>query len=155
MRNLIEELGEHAPEEDAATPSPPAEPEHRAGEQPLTIVLAARDQADELSALMLCQLMGREGLRCEMLPSDTLAGEAGNHIAQRKPGAVCISAMPPMAVAQARYVCKRIHSVLPSARMVVGLWHASEPQRAVNRLQPCGAGGVVSTFSEAIEQLRG
>src|SRR4029450_13496266 len=104
---------------------------------------------------MLCQLMGREGLRCEMLPSDTLAGEVGDHVTQRKPAAVCISAMPPMAVAQARYVCNRIHSVLPKARMVVGLWPASEPQRAASRLKPCGAGGVLSTFAEAIEQLRG
>ena len=60
-----------------------------------------------------------------------------------------------MAVAHARYVCKRIHGALPSARIVVGLWHAIEPQLAAGRLKSCGAGGVVATFSEVIEYLRG
>jgi hypothetical protein len=119
------------------------------------MIVAARDQADELSAFMLCQLLTREGLRCEMLPASTLASEVGNHVSDRKPAAICISAMPPMAVAHARYVCKRIHSALPGARIVVGLWHAIEPQRAAGRLKSCGAGGVVASFAEAIAYLRG
>ena len=90
-----------------------------------------------------------------MLPSETLAGEAGKHVLERQPAAICISAMPPMAIVHARYVCKRIHGVLPKARITVGLWHAIEPQRAAVRLKSCGAGTVVATFSEAIEQLRG
>jgi hypothetical protein len=41
---------------------------------------------------------------------------------QTKSHIVCVSALPPSAVAHARYLCKRIHARYPDIDMIVGLW---------------------------------
>jgi len=161
-RALIEELGDHtdvapAKAEDATAdseaPQPPKAKVDTAS-RPLILLVAARDDADELAALMLAQLLEREGQNCRVLPSGALATETGDSAAALSPAVICVSAMPPMAVAHARYMCKRLLSKLPGVPLVVGIWNASDPQRALERVHTSGAEVVVSSFSEALDKLR-
>jgi hypothetical protein len=103
---------------------------------------------------MLAQLLEREGQNCRVLPSGALATETGDSAAALSPAVICVSAMPPMAVAHARYMCKRLLSKLPGVPLVVGIWNASDPQRALERVHTSGAEVVVSSFSEALDKLR-
>jgi hypothetical protein len=59
-----------------------------------------------------------------------------------------------MAVAHARYMCKRLSAGIPKARLVVGVWNASDPAHASARVRSTGGETVVATFAQAIEALR-
>jgi hypothetical protein len=160
VRSLIEELGEEVRDAESETAAKSAESSanepRSAGhstKKPMIVLAAARDEADELAALMLGQLLQQERLRVEVLPR-MLVGESSDRAAELQPEVMCISAMPPMAVTHARHLCKRLRERLPKTRLMVGVWHASDAQRAAHRITSCGAEVVVRTLSEAVEKLR-
>lgn len=161
MRALIDELDEQETKSTAPADVKGAETAAAAitrvdgdDSRPLIAIIPARDEADELAGLMLEQLLRREGQRCRTLPGDALAAETVERVVKLAPAIICVSAMPPMAVTHARYMCKRLRSSLPEARLIVGMWHATDVQRAKDRLQAGGEESVVATFTEAIDRLR-
>jgi predicted PurR-regulated permease PerM len=172
-RSMVEEVGEWADENaderkagDKRTDKPgdDAEPSKRqprqdratpaANSQPLILIVPARDEADEVAGMMLCQLLTRQGQRCQTAAAESLSAETSQRAVELKPAAICVSAMPPMAVSHARYMCKRLSAAVPGVRLVVGVWHASDLAHATTRVRATGGETVVATFSQAIEALR-
>jgi hypothetical protein len=51
-------------------------------------------------------------------------------------------------------MCKRLSAGIPKARLVVGVWNASDPAHASARVRSTGGETVVATFAQAIEALR-
>ena len=88
------------------------------------LLLPARGEADQIVALMLHQLMEKRGYCPETAGTDSLASEMVNLVGTKKAEVVVVSAMPPSAVAHARYLCKRVHAKFPEMVMAVGLWGA-------------------------------
>ena len=85
------------------------------------------------------------------LPSDMV-----DLVEQRKADVVCISAMPPTAVAHARVLCLRLRRRFPNLHLVVGLWNAPDDlTRAKERIGDSATTHVVATLAEAQEQIRG
>jgi hypothetical protein len=67
---------------------------------------------------------------------------------------VAISAMPPAAVAHARYLCKRLHARFADIRMIVGVWHArADPGRIKQRIACEESVHVVTLLAQAQEQI--
>ena len=62
--------------------------------------------------------------------------------------------LPPAATGHARYLCKRVLARFGGMRLVVGIWNASDVDRARDRIRTCGTDRVVATFTQAIELLR-
>jgi len=66
------------------------------GTEVTAVCIPARDEADEIAAEMLVQLLNKRGLPARALPSAALAGESLQEIAKDKPQVACVSAVPPM-----------------------------------------------------------
>ena len=67
---------------------------------------------------------------------------------------VCISALPPFAVGQARSLCKRLRARFPRIAVVVGLWgFAGGVLKAQERVGPSCTDAVCTNLSEAIFQI--
>lgn len=131
-------------------PAPPL-PSFRAG---TVLCIPARDEADEISALMLAQLLEFQGTPARALSVTTLAGEMLDEMDKLPAGSVCVCAMPPTAAGHARYVCKRILARFSDMKLIVGIWNTSDLDRARERIRTCGTDRVVATFTHAIELLR-
>jgi hypothetical protein len=43
-------------------------------------------------------------------------------VGAKEPAVVCIGALPPGGLARTRYLCKRLRTRLPEAKIVVGRW---------------------------------
>lgn len=68
---------------------------------------------------------------------------------------VCISALPPFAVGQARSLCKRLHARYPDVAVGVGLWNFTGGIiKAQERIGPSCTNAVSTTLSEALLQIR-
>jgi predicted PurR-regulated permease PerM len=130
MRDLIEELGDAQKKENAAAAlkreSGDAANAVRPSisEEPMVTVLClpANNEADEIVGLMLAQLLELKGQKAIAVAQVSLASEMLELVAQQGATAVCISAMPPAALAHSRYLCKRLYARFPELPVVVGLW---------------------------------
>lgn len=177
LRDLIEELGDRqrsmararaeakadanepanadVPLPETAVISPLVEPAPLLSDWGGTVLcIPARDEADEISALMLAQLLELRGGSAMVHSVTALAGEMLDEMEKLPPGAVCVCAMPPMATGHARYVCKRILSRFSNMKVIVGIWNTPDLDRARERIRTSGTDRVVATFTHAIELLR-
>jgi hypothetical protein len=117
-------------------------------------VLPAHDEADEISGLMLAQLLEFRGYCAFPMSVAKLASELVEAVEQKAAHVVVVPAMPPAAVAHSRYLCKRLHGRFPDVNMVVGLWTMKGDLKKARDRVTCIAGvQVSSTFAAALEQI--
>jgi len=125
-------------------------------EKPRSIVcLAAADQADEIAAAMLAQLLEAGGHAVTCLPVAESRSEGIDHLPRnwdRPIDIVLISALPPFALLSAHTVSKRAHVQYPKAEIIIGLWQfSSDVKKAAERLDKIFSDPVVATLAAAIE----
>jgi predicted PurR-regulated permease PerM len=121
--------------------------------KPLQIVLMpAADQADEMVATMLAQLLEAAGHSVTCLPVDQsrLENQSIAHGVDRPVDVVLISALPPFALLSARSLTKRAHMQYPNAEIVIGLWQfSSDAKKAEERLGKIFPDPVVTSLAGA------
>ena len=117
-------------------------------------ILPAHDEADEISGLMLAQILEFRGY-CAFPQSVTkLASELVDAAERKNAHVVVVSAMPPAAVAHSRYLCKRLHARFPDLNMVIGLWTMKgDLTKAQDRVTCAGSVQVSANFAQALEQI--
>jgi predicted PurR-regulated permease PerM len=156
-RELIDDLGDrviHEKSQAEATAASVASADSRVRSVSIGCV-PARDQADELVGMMLAQLLEQAGYtKVRYLAIGTVedmlkqVGEGGFQI-------VCISALPPFAVGQARSLCKRLRARFPGVAVTVGLWgFTGGVMKAQERVGVACTDAVSTTLSEALLQVR-
>jgi predicted PurR-regulated permease PerM len=116
--------------------------------------LPANDQADEIAASMLAQLLERNGYGVLALPLDAAFEEVLTHLSPETHDVICISALPPFAFAQARVLCQRIRLILPEINIVAGIWAFSgDMEKAKERFGNTPPDRVVTTLAQTLEQI--
>ena len=120
---------------------------------PLKIIcLPARTEADEITAMMLAQILGTTGCSVHAVSVMSLTDEMVDLIDQNSADVICVAATRPAAVMHARYLCKRLRVRFPSVKLVAGLWDSTgDLNKAQDRIG-CGA-TVVSTLADALKEI--
>ena len=117
------------------------------------VCLAAADQADEIAATMLAQLLEARGHTANVVPVAEFRPEPNDSTAGLlNPGAdfVLISALPPFALLSARTVSKKAHTRYPNAQIIIGLWQFSSDAKNADRLNKALSDAVVTTLADAL-----
>lgn len=119
------------------------------------LCLPARDDADELAARMLSNLLVSVGIDAQVVSNELLLSEMVEQVALRSPPVVCISALPPAAALHSRVLCKRLGAKFPAQPVVIGVWDAHADALAISkRLGGSGRETVVTTLAQAVDQIR-
>jgi len=100
---------------------------------------------------MLRHLLERRGYRVTVVSAESLASEVMDLIEGLDADAVVISALPPQAVAHARYLVKRLWSRHPDLTIVLGLWMTFRADK--NGRTGAGLAKPVSRLWQALEQM--
>ena len=133
------------------------QPSQRTGRSDLRIIcLPANDQADEITAAMLSQVLERAGYPVLCLPVAGSVPDAVELIAGIVPQSgdvVCISALPPFALLNARSMAKRLRQQFPELTIIVGLWTFTLSERAAERFGQAFVDTVVTTLTDAVDQI--
>ena len=159
VATLVEELHERPAEALTAPAAPdparPAAPPPGPAALPVRVLIVpVKTDADELAARMLAHLLELGGVGSEVLSSRALANEALDLIAARKVELVCLSALRPFAVMQARYLAKRMRARFPQVKILVGLWDSKKPAEAArHNLESARPDWIVNTLAEAVAQV--
>ena len=156
-RGLIEELGEG--EMDLPTPSSEQDGALESGvmnaELPAMEIacVPARDEADELVAMMLAQLLQQSGFSARPIPIGTVA-DMLTQVSDPDLRVVCVSALPPSAFGQARSLCRRLRTRSPKLRIILCLWNSNDGTKVEERLGSEWADAVCTTLAEGLAQAR-
>ncbi len=153
-RELIEDLGERQDREPKAS-GVEKYPDNPNLSQTSIVCVPARDQADELVGMMLAQLLQKARVNnVRALPIDTVENML-NQVEEGRFAIVCVSALPPFAVGQARSLCKRLRARFKNLGVVVGLWgFAGGVPKAQDRIGAACTDCVCTNFSEAFFQIQ-
>lgn len=156
-RQIIEELDVFKTE-NGSLPAPAAEIATAAATQtpegtPKVQIMGCpvRDEADELSLLMLRQLLDPLRYELEVIADELLAAEIIDQIADKKPALICLASLPPGGLAQTRYLCKRLRARFPDSKLIVGRWGGRTDNS--NALTDAGADRIGNKIIETRDQI--
>ncbi|MGH9452172.1 MAG: AI-2E family transporter [Terriglobia bacterium] len=161
-KDLIEEFGGSSKEE--TTPAETADEPPTDGvaaplngprlSRPRILCVPARDEADAMIALMLVQLFVRAALDAGALAVGSVE-DVLQQAPQSETRVVCVSALAPFALGQARSLCRRVRARFPDVKIVVGLWNfEGGASKAQERVGIGYADRVVTTLADALEEVR-
>ncbi len=137
--------GDSAP----VAPAPNASP----ATLPKIVVMPARDKADEIVGVMLCQMLAAAGYPTECIPLGRLA-EMSLKVAQASPEIVCISALPLHALANAKAAVTQLRTHLPHTDVLLGIWdYRGDPDRLLARIALPGNHAVATTLAQALSEI--
>jgi len=123
-----------------------------AGGAPLCIV-PAHDDADHLAATMVARLL--PAAKAAVITPPAKAAEVAEAVAQKRCGAILISAVPPYTAHYAGDLARRLRRQIPGVKIAVGLWGANETSgRVRERLEKLGVDEVITTVSQAADTVR-
>ncbi len=149
INEMVAEFSEYGP---PATDPPADDRLHFKGR---VLCIPAYDQADEISAAMLAQLIEQRGGIALSFPSGADWEEMLESV---KPGiddAICISALEPYAFAPARDACRRIRLRFPDVRLLVGIWaFAGDAEKAMARFNRTKPDRLFTSLDQVIEHIR-
>ena len=86
------------------------------------VCVPASDQADEIAATMLAQVLEALGHKTLLLPPSALTPEVLARFAAEPDTTLCVSALPPFAFSGARAIFGRLRAELPHNPVLIGLW---------------------------------
>ena len=134
-------------------------PEHTGG--PLgasvpgrVLCIPAHDEADEIAAAMLSQLLEQAGCATISFPLGASPQAILGLVEPAATDVFCISAVPPFAFSHARTVNQLLRAKFPQTRILIGVWGFNgERERAVKRFQPSPPDKFVTRLAEALVYL--
>ena len=150
LREMLAEFSENA--QNAAVESPEERPEQT---NPGRILcFPAHDEADEIAAAMLAQLLEQAGCATISFP---LGSSSENMLGVVEPSdndIFCISAVPPFAFSHARTLNRQLRTKFPHGKILIGVWGFNgDIERAVQRFKPWPPDKFVSSLVDAIAYL--
>ena len=146
-REIIEELDEvpTASDDEAAEPL-----QSQQSGSANVICIPARDEADEIVALLLARLLVRHGQRVRTL-TNCAVPEMLSQVREANPRLVFISALPPFALSHARTLYRKLHAQMPVLRIIICLWHFDgDPQATAVRLKLAKGDEIFTTLNQAL-----
>jgi hypothetical protein len=118
------------------------------------LCLPAHDDADEIAAAMLAQLLEHAGRAAVSFPVSALGGEMLDLMVPSADDIFCISSIPPFAFSHARTLNRQLRAKFPQTKILIGVWgFTGEIDRALQRFQPTRPDKLVSSLAEALQYL--
>jgi predicted PurR-regulated permease PerM len=114
----------------------------------------ARDEADALGLEMVRHLLDPARYRMDVIGASMLTAEVVAWVDLHRPALLCIGAVAPGGLSQARHLCKRLRSQCPELKIVVGRWGLHDEMEADQQhLLAAGADHVETTVLDTQRAL--
>jgi len=132
-----------------------------AGERAVTLpgrvfCIPANDEADEITAAMLAQVLEQAGYVAISFSLDPALQEAVTLMEPAENDTFCISALPPFAFARARALSRQLQSRFPRTKMMIGVWgFAGDTESALQRFQPSHPDKLATSLADAVTFIAG
>jgi len=116
--------------------------------------LPAHDQADEITAAMLAQILDQNGYVALTFPHGAPPLEMLAVLVPGQDDVICISALPPYAFSPARTLCKQIQGRFPKIKVIAGVWgFKGDTEKAIARFERNQPDRLLTSLAQVLEQL--
>ena len=157
VREMLAEFSEKARNADAENEVPDDEDKvARQGHDASGRILCfpAHDEADEIAAAILAQLLEQAGRATLSFPLGSSSDHMLNVVEPTGNDVFCISAIPPFAFSHARTLNRQLRVKFPGIKILVGIWgYSGDLERAVQRFEPWPPDRLVTRLADALEYL--
>ena len=118
------------------------------------LCLPAHDEADEIGAAMLAQLLEQAGRAAVSFPLDSNPQNMLGLVEPAENDVLCISAIQPFAFSHARNLNRQLRAKFPRSKVLIGVWGFSgEVERALQRFQPSPPDKFAVSLADALQYL--
>src|SRR5512140_2045355 len=118
------------------------------------LCIPASAYRDELAGEMLAQLLRKQGFEAENLPARLKHEELIERTLEVQPESICVSALPPTSIAQARHLSLAIRERLGSVTILVGAWSARfDAEKLRERLRGAHVNDVAVSLADAVQRV--
>jgi predicted PurR-regulated permease PerM len=132
----------------AAEPAQAPKPEWPSGR---VICIPANDEADEISASMLSQLLELGGCAALSFPVDPDMLQLMQVLEPSADDVICISSLPPFAFTHAKTLSRQLRARFPLTKIVVGVWgFAGDATVALERFPPPRPEHLATSLEQAV-----
>ena len=154
VKEMLAELSENTLKaEPVNTEAAPVNTEAAKPELPpgRVICLPASDEADEVTAAMLAQLLEQGGCVVISFPPGPDLLHAVQLLKPAVGDVFCISSLPPFAFTNARALSRQLRTHFPKTRIIVGVWgFTGETERALERFHAPRPDQLVTSLEQAV-----
>jgi predicted PurR-regulated permease PerM/methylmalonyl-CoA mutase cobalamin-binding subunit len=120
---------------------------------PKIVCIPARDEADEIVATMLRQLLDRAGYTAECIALARTSTMVMQTV-QAAPDVICISALPPYALSHAKTLYFQLRAHLPEKDILLGIWnYPGDLDRLATRIGVAEHHRVAITLKQALFEI--
>ena len=142
IKEMLVEFSEKAIKDEPAAEAPPGR----------IFVLPASDEADEIIAAMLAQLLEQAGYTAIPFAPGPSLHQILETMRPAENDTFCISALPPFAFSCAIALGRQLQLRYPRTKMLIGVWGFSgDTARALQRFLPSRPAGLVTSLAEAVQ----
>jgi hypothetical protein len=117
------------------------------------ICIPARDEADELAAIMLAELLKQRGIRAQALSAGALASESLEKVEQAHPKVAAVTTVPPFGYLHARYLCRRLHTQFKGLKLVGAVLTEGDVNQVKQRQPPLDADELASSLHQVVAHV--
>jgi hypothetical protein len=118
------------------------------------LCITPHDQADEIAAAMLAQLLEQKGYVALSFPHGSSPLEMLAVLDPGQDDVICISALPPYAFAPARMICKQMRGRCTKVKLVASVWgFKGDTEKAKARFERNQPDRLVISLAQALEQI--
>ncbi len=117
------------------------------------LCVPASDEADSITASMLAQLLEQAGHTTISLPVDG-SMPVLQALSPAPDDVICISALPPFALARCRALSRDLRARFPKVPTIVGIWgFTGETNQVSAQPDPTRSEKILTTLAEAVERI--
>jgi len=117
------------------------------------LFVPASDEADSITASMLAQLLEQAGHTTISLPVDGSLTVL-QALSPAPDDVICISALPPFALARCRALSRELRARFPKVPTIVGIWgFTGETNQVSAQPDPTRSEKILTTLGEAVERI--
>jgi hypothetical protein len=118
------------------------------------ICIPASDEADEICASMLSQLLELGGCAALSFPVDPDMLQLMQVLEPSADDVICISSLPPFAFSNAKALSRQLRTRFPLTRLIVGVWgFGGDANLALERFQSPRPNQLVTSLSQALDSV--
>jgi predicted PurR-regulated permease PerM len=117
------------------------------------LCVPASDEADSITASMLAQLLEQRGHMTISLPVEGVMSVL-QALTPRSDDVICISALPPFALARSKALSRELRTRFPKVPVIVGIWgFTGDGNQASAQPDPVRSEKILTTLAEALERI--
>ena len=117
------------------------------------VCVPARDEADEIAALLIEQILSRRAVPAKVFSCAALAGECIEQLKRSHARIACVAVVPPFGHLNARYMCRRLRAEFADLKLIAAVLTERPADELKQRRPAIVADEITTSLKETVTAI--